>query len=187
MREPDPRTRAERHQELRARYRWRRLMVVAVLLVGLLAATGAYAGIVREGHGSESGNPVAKAGEGRSPGAAPDEPQESTAPSVVKDRERASETTRGAVASRSSEPTRDDPANKPAPGEKPQVAEESLDVLVLGVDRRPESAEGSSHSDTMMLFRVSPKMGQVRSLSVPRDLLVEVEPGMKDRINTAYL
>lgn len=96
------------------------------------------------------------------------------------------ETAGGLVASRSSDPTHD-AANKPAPGEKPQVAEESLDVLVLGVDRRPESAEGSSHSDTMMLFRVSPKTGQVRSLSVPRDLLVEVEPGMKDRINTAYL
>ena len=65
--------------------------------------------------------------------------------------------------------------------------EESLDVLVLGVDRRPSAAEGStSHSDTMMLVRISPKTGQIRLLSVPRDLLVEIEPGVKDRINTAY-
>jgi LCP family protein required for cell wall assembly len=38
----------------------------------------------------------------------------------------------------------------------------------------------------MMLVRVSPRTGQVQTLSVPRDLLVEVEPGVEDRINTAY-
>src|SRR5215213_5144225 len=65
--------------------------------------------------------------------------------------------------------------------------EEALNVLVLGVDRRPSSAEGStSHSDTMMLVRVIPKTGQIRLLSVPRDLLVEIEPGVKDRINATY-
>jgi polyisoprenyl-teichoic acid--peptidoglycan teichoic acid transferase len=156
-RELDGRARAKRKGSRRALYRRRRLVAVAVL-VGLFLGTGAYAGTFREGGGSAAGNPVANVGE----------------------------TVGGLVASRSSEPTHD-AANKPAPGEKPKVAEESLDVLVLGVDRRPESAEGSSHSDTMMLFRVSPRTGQVRSLSVPRDLLVEVEPGMKDRINTAYL
>jgi LCP family protein required for cell wall assembly len=66
--------------------------------------------------------------------------------------------------------------------------EESLNVLVLGVDRRPSDAEGStSHSDTMMLVRVSPQTGRIKLLSVPRDLLVEVKPGVEDRINTAYL
>jgi LCP family protein required for cell wall assembly len=39
----------------------------------------------------------------------------------------------------------------------------------------------------MMLVRVNPQTGQIRLLSVPRDLLVEVEPGVEDRINTAYL
>ncbi len=187
MREPDPRTRAERPQELRARHRRRRLLVVAVL-VGLFLAAGAYAGIVREGGGSEAGHHAAEAGEIGSPSADPDEAQESTAPSVEKDRERAWETTGGPVASRSSEPTHDDPADKPAPEDPPKVAEESLVVLVLGVDRRPSAGEGSaSHSDTMMLVRVSPRTGQVQTLSLPRDLLVEVEPGVEDRINTAYL
>jgi LCP family protein required for cell wall assembly len=37
-----------------------------------------------------------------------------------------------------------------------------------------------------MLVQVVPKTGDVRLLSVPRDLLVEVEPGTKDRINAAY-
>ena len=162
MREPDPRTRAERHQKKRARYRRRRLLVV-VLLVGLFLAAGAYAGIGREGGGFEAGHHAAEAGEVGSPSADPDEAQ-------------------------SSEPTHDDPADNPAPEDPPKVAEESLVVLVLGVDRRPSAGEGSaSHSDTMMLVRVSPRTGQVQTLSVPRDLLVEVEPGVEDRINTAYL
>jgi polyisoprenyl-teichoic acid--peptidoglycan teichoic acid transferase len=68
------------------------------------------------------------------------------------------------------------------------ASEEALNVLVLGVDRRPSVSEGeTSHSDTMMLVRVSPQSGDIRLLSVPRDLLVEVEPGVQDRINTAYL
>ncbi len=161
-------------------YRRRRLLLVAVLL-GLFLGTGAYAASFREGGGSAEGYPAAGVGEVRSSGAAPEEPQEVGAPSVERVRVSAASTTRDRlVASRSSEPPHD-PAKKPAP-------EESLDVLVLGVDRRPEAAEGStSHSDTIMLFRVSPRSGQVRSLSVPRDLLVEVQPGVKDRINMAYL
>ena len=152
-------------------------------------ATGAYAGIVREhGGGYKAGHAAAKTGEGRSPSAAPDEAQESAAPSVEKARGRVHETKEGLVASRRSDRTRD-PADKPAPKEMPKVAEkEPLDVLVLGVDRRPSAGEGSaSHSDTMMLVRVSPETGRVGLLSVPRDLLVEVQPGVEDRINTAYL
>jgi LCP family protein required for cell wall assembly len=37
-----------------------------------------------------------------------------------------------------------------------------------------------------MLVRVTPSTGDVKLLSVPRDLYVEVEPRVKDRINTAY-
>ncbi|HET7273054.1 MAG TPA: LCP family protein, partial [Rubrobacter sp.] len=33
---------------------------------------------------------------------------------------------------------------------------------------------------------VVPETGEVKLLSVPRDLLVEVQPGVKDRINAAY-
>jgi LCP family protein required for cell wall assembly len=188
MREIDTRTpRTERLRWRRAQNRKRRLMVVAVL-VGFFAATGAYAGIVQEGVGSEAGHHSAKAGEGRSPGVAPYEAQVSTAPSVEQARDRVHEAKEGLVASRRSEPTRD-PAGKPAPKEMPKIAEEdSLNVLVLGVDRRPSAGEGSaSHSDTMMLVRVSPQTGRVKLLSVPRDLFVEVRPGVEDRINTAYL
>jgi len=71
--------------------------------------------------------------------------------------------------------------------EPPPASEEVLNVLVLGVDRRPSVAEGSSsRSDTMMLAQVTPGTGRIELLSVPRDLFVEVEPGVEDRINTAY-
>ena len=76
--------------------------------------------------------------------------------------------------------TADEPVPPPASGGP-------LYVLVLGVDRRPSEAGGApSRSDTMMLAQVSPGSGRVQLLSVPRDLLVEVEPGVEDRINTAY-
>ena len=68
-----------------------------------------------------------------------------------------------------------------------EVSDEPLDVLVLGVDRRPSEDEGTaSRSDTMMLARITPSTGEVNLLSVPRDLYVEVEPGKEDKINSAY-
>ena len=68
-----------------------------------------------------------------------------------------------------------------------EASGDPLDVLVLGVDRRPEAAKGSStRSDTIMLVRIIPATGEVKLLSVPRDLYVEVEPGKQDRINSAY-
>ena len=69
----------------------------------------------------------------------------------------------------------------------PPASGEPLYVLVLGVDRRPsEAGDAPSRSDSIMLAQVSPGSGRVQLLSVPRDLLVEVEPGVEDRINTAY-
>src|SRR5215217_35729 len=70
-------------------------------------------------------------------------------------------------------------------GEGP-LAEGPLNVLVLGVDTRPDDPEMGSRTDTIMLVQVVPKTGDVKLLSVPRDLYVEVEPGKKDRINAAY-
>jgi polyisoprenyl-teichoic acid--peptidoglycan teichoic acid transferase len=82
---------------------------------------------------------------------------------------------------------RQEAARIAAAREAEQASDEPLDVLVLGVDRRPSSAEGeSTRSDTMMLVRVIPATGEVKLLSVPRDLYVEVKSGEKDRINTAY-
>lgn len=65
-------------------------------------------------------------------------------------------------------------------------ADGPLNVLVLGVDSRPDDPEMGSRTDTIMLVQVVPKTGDVKLLSVPRDLLVETEPGVEDRINAAY-
>jgi LCP family protein required for cell wall assembly len=65
-----------------------------------------------------------------------------------------------------------------------------LTVLVLGVDKRPpdskEAQVEGTRTDTIMLVRLVPRTGEVKLLSLPRDLLVEVKPGVKDRINAAY-
>jgi polyisoprenyl-teichoic acid--peptidoglycan teichoic acid transferase len=180
--EQDARTRAEHFRERRARYRKWQLLICAVLVV-LFSGIGAYAGIFTRGDGgSKAAYPATKVVEGRSSSVAPDETPGATAPSAAKSNYLANERTAGTVASRSSETTQD-PADKPAP----KSSSMTLDVLVLGVDRLPSAAEGSaSRSDTIMLVRVTPSTGDVKLLSVPRDLYVEVEPKVKDRINSAY-
>ena len=37
-----------------------------------------------------------------------------------------------------------------------------------------------------MLFRVYPDTGRIKVLSIPRDLLVEIEPGVQDKVNASY-
>ncbi|HSK99714.1 MAG TPA: LCP family protein [Rubrobacteraceae bacterium] len=72
--------------------------------------------------------------------------------------------------------------------EAPEGSQAPLNVLVLGVDTRP-GAGGEymgTRSDTMIVVQVTPGTGRVEILSIPRDLLVELWPGVHDRINTAY-
>lgn len=64
------------------------------------------------------------------------------------------------------------------------VSDRPQNVLVVGIDRRPEVT--GSRADTIMLARVYPDTGEVRLVSIPRDLLVEVEPGVESKINAAY-
>jgi polyisoprenyl-teichoic acid--peptidoglycan teichoic acid transferase len=138
-----------------------------------------------QGNGSQAEHSAGTAGEVQSSGA--EEWHGPISASAEKARLLATKTPQGPEAIRTGGTTHE-PADKQASEETQQVAEEPLDILVLGVDRRPSAAEGStSHSDTMMLVRVSPQTGGIRLLSVPRDLLVEVKPGVRDRINTAYL
>ena len=74
------------------------------------------------------------------------------------------------------------------------VAEGPLNVLVLGVDENPgtgddgdgEVAKSGIRTDTIMLVQVVPETGEVKLLSVPRDLFVEIEPGVEDKVNAAY-
>ncbi len=71
-----------------------------------------------------------------------------------------------------------------------EVSDRPLNVLILGVDKRPPGSEEAQvygvRTDTIMLVQIVPKTGRVKLLSIPRDLLVEIEPGVEDRINAAY-
>ncbi len=205
MKKTRSRARSKRSRWRRARYRRRRLLAVLVLAC-LFFGIGTQAAAFFEAKGAGSAGAAETAG---SPGFVPAafegllaQGDTSTFP-ANEARVPARETPKDLASSRSREPTREQSARKEAiearkearqeaarlaaSKEAEQASGEPLDVLVLGVDRRPSSAEGeSTRSDTMMLVRVIPATGEVRLLSVPRDLYVEVEPGEKDRINTAY-
>jgi len=75
-------------------------------------------------------------------------------------------------------------------GRSEDVTDGPLNVLVLGVDERPPGGQEAQvegvRTDTVMLVQVVPGTGEVKLLSVPRDLLVEIEPGVEDKINAAY-
>jgi len=75
-------------------------------------------------------------------------------------------------------------------GGSDEVTDGPLNVLVLGVDKRPPGSKEAQvegvRTDTVMLVQVVPGTGEVKLLSVPRDLLVEIEPGVEDKINAAY-
>jgi polyisoprenyl-teichoic acid--peptidoglycan teichoic acid transferase len=199
-------SRLERRLEQRARYRRRRLAAVAIL-AGLFFGVGTQVAVFFQADGIEAKNAAHRVGR---VGTAQGDPgsyqgslstrNNSTTISAEEGDAPAYETTGGLVASRSQEPTTKDGATSEAnhdavhkasgddsSNESEEVAGETLNVLVLGVDRRPSAAEGSStRSDTIMLVQITPGTGRVELLSVPRDLYVEVEPGHRDRINTAY-
>jgi LCP family protein required for cell wall assembly len=193
----------------RARYRRRRLVAVVVLGV-LFFAVGAQAALVQNDPVVQKNAGNGAVTEKKSPSV--DQASFQTSSTVSKqpsplstDQTQATVKVepQAPVASRDRKPKEQDrPApqkeDKPAPkadqakkkdeSELPKsTSSDPLDVLVLGVDKSagPEG-EGSSRSDTMMLVRVTPATGEVKLLSVPRDLYVEIEPGMKDKINSAY-
>jgi polyisoprenyl-teichoic acid--peptidoglycan teichoic acid transferase len=148
------------------------------VLIALLLGIGSLAGSFFQGGGSfEPSSSVDSAGEVRT---------SSVAPAANRDSLEETLTTEGADAATDQEPTSNTP-NEKASAEPLKASTESLYVLVLGVDRRPEDPESSpTRSDTMMLVKVTPDTGRIQLLSVPRDLLVEVAPGVEDRINEAY-
>lgn len=61
-----------------------------------------------------------------------------------------------------------------------------INVLVVGLDERPDTEAEGVRSDTIMVVRVDPRDGSVKLLSVPRDLLVEVADGREEKVNAAF-
>lgn len=63
--------------------------------------------------------------------------------------------------------------------------EERVNVLLLGVDERPQET-GAARTDTMMLLTLDPKTLQSGVLSIPRDLWIPIPGYNQGRINTAH-
>jgi LCP family protein required for cell wall assembly len=62
---------------------------------------------------------------------------------------------------------------------------DSVNILVLGLDRRPQEV-GPSRSDVIMLVNLNPRRNVVRLLSIPRDLYVWIPGYGEERINAAH-
>lgn len=80
--------------------------------------------------------------------------------------------------------------DRPEPGEPMTVLVVGIDVAdqVVGIDGVDQRAEvDRQRTDTIVVLRIDPAAGEVRMLSVPRDLEVSI-PGRErpDRVNTAF-
>jgi polyisoprenyl-teichoic acid--peptidoglycan teichoic acid transferase len=76
-----------------------------------------------------------------------------------------------------------------------------INILVLGLDRRPSEGNVPARTDTMFVLTIDPQAGSARSLAMPRDLWVEIptpggarvdcsalpESPQCERINAAYV
>ncbi len=78
-------------------------------------------------------------------------------------------------------------------GPKPWTPEARLNILVLGIDKRPGQPEdGSYRSDTMFIASIDTHAGRLQLLAIPRDFWAEIPygntPGVwaENKINAAY-
>lgn len=77
-------------------------------------------------------------------------------------------------------------APTPEPVFQPWEGTDRVNILLMGIDRRP--GEGFvSRTDTMMVISVDPQTDTASILSIPRDLYVDIPGYGQDRINTAFV
>ncbi|WP_420631294.1 LCP family protein [Candidatus Leptofilum sp.] len=72
------------------------------------------------------------------------------------------------------------------PTSEPWAGEDRVNILLMGIDRRPGEAF-ISRTDTMMLVSLDPATETASILSIPRDLYVLIPGHGRDRINTAFV
>jgi polyisoprenyl-teichoic acid--peptidoglycan teichoic acid transferase len=72
------------------------------------------------------------------------------------------------------------------PTSEPWAGTDRINILVMGIDRRPGEAF-ISRTDTMMLVSLDPESDTISVLSIPRDLYVVIPNRGRDRINTAFV
>ena len=185
------RPRSKRSRWNRARYRRRRffaVLVLACLFFGVGTQAAAYfepenTQAASSANRAKAVNETERLAASREKKPAPETVDRPTRKAAKEDRQEAAREARKEAATAAKQEATKQEAIKDAE----EASGDPLDVLVLGVDRRPDAGEDSStRADTMMLVRVVPASGEVKLLSVPRDLYVEVESGKKDRINSAY-
>src|SRR5919112_195447 len=189
------RPRSKRSRWNRARYRRRRfyaVLVLACLFFGIGTQAAAYfepgtTQVASSANRAKSVNTTERLAASRDKKQATEKKEQAARKAAKEKRQEAAREAKQEAAKRAKkEAAKQEAAKERAIKDAEQASGDPLDVLVLGVDRRPDSGEGSStRSDTMMLVRVVPASGEVKLLSVPRDLYVEVEAGKKDRINSA--
>ena len=65
---------------------------------------------------------------------------------------------------------------------------ERINILVMGIDQRPNEDPDQARTDTMILISVDPQNKTAGMLSIPRDLFVPLpDRNQQDRINTAHV
>ena len=70
-------------------------------------------------------------------------------------------------------------------------SDDPINILVVGLDRRPSEGDEPTRTDTIFVVHVDPKTKSSTILGFPRDLVVEIPASgggtYEDRINTAYV
>jgi LCP family protein required for cell wall assembly len=64
---------------------------------------------------------------------------------------------------------------------------ERMNLLLLGIDQRPNEDPNTTRTDTMIVFSLDPATKTAGMLSIPRDLYVPLPNRGQDRINTAHV
>jgi polyisoprenyl-teichoic acid--peptidoglycan teichoic acid transferase len=72
------------------------------------------------------------------------------------------------------------------PTQEPWQGTDRVNILLMGIDRRPGEAF-ISRTDSIMVVSVDPDTESVSILSIPRDLYVVIPGRGRDRINTAFV
>lgn len=84
-----------------------------------------------------------------------------------------------------------DPVRPAAPGENSSF-NRRINLLVIGVDKRPEQPDDAAgyNTDTLMVLTMDPVSKTISALSFPRDMVIDIKDPSgfvyQDRINTSY-
>ncbi|HEY3290192.1 MAG TPA: LCP family protein, partial [Anaerolineae bacterium] len=70
---------------------------------------------------------------------------------------------------------------------EPWQGTERLNVLLMGIDQRPNDNPDTTRTDTMIILTLDPATHTAGMLSIPRDLYVTIPGRGLDRINAAHV